>query len=118
MCGPPSPLSGPCQVPFFRYWKSIAEGARDRRKHRLTQKGILAYYCPIWHRPRHGHGAAGRMRFASEARASGLFLQEATASGRQSRFSRPSWLSVRGKPVGIVWESTDATATPARGLRQ
>ena len=103
---------------FFRYWKNIAEGARDRRKHRLTQKEILAYYCPIWHRPRHGHGAAGRMRFASEARASGLFLQEATASGRQSRFSRPSWLSVRGKPVGIGWESTDATATPARGLRQ
>ena len=81
---------------FFRYWKNIAEGARDRRKHTPTQKEILAYYCPIWHRPRHGHGAAGKRRSARVARASGLFLGLSA-----SRFFRPSWLSVRGKPVGI-----------------
>ena len=99
---------------FFRYWKNVAEEARrDRRKNSLTQKTILAYYCPIFHRSRHGHGALGRMGSACEARASGLFLQE-----RQSRFSRPSWLSVHGKPVGIGWESADAAATLASGLRQ
>ena len=98
---------------FFRLWKNIAEGARDRRKHGPTQKEILAYYCPSWHRPRLAYTVGARIRSERAARASGLFLALS-----HSRSSRPSWLSVRGKPVGIGGQATDATATPASGLRQ